>query len=437
MIPRYTRPPMAAVWSQDAKYAAWLRVELAVCAAHARRGVIPADALERIRAGARVDAARIDEIEAVTRHDVIAFLTNLEEAIGADSRHVHVGLTSSDVVDTALALQLVQACDLLLEGLSRLRDTLRGLAVAHRDTFMVGRTHGIHAEPITFGLKAALWFAEAERNLVRLRRGQDAVRVGKISGAVGTFAHVDPDVEAEVCRELGLEPEPISNQVVQRDRHAELMAVLAIVAASLEKIAVEIRGLQRTEILELEEPFTEGQKGSSAMPHKRNPVSCEQLCGLARVVRANATAAFEDVALWGERDISHSSVERVILPDSTTLVDYMLHLATRILSGLQVYPARMRENADRSHGLMFSQRVLLKLADRGLPRQRAYELVQRNAMRAWREGRSFQDLLAADDEVMASLVPGELKECFDAGWYLRNVDRIYARVGLPDREGRP
>jgi adenylosuccinate lyase len=297
----------------------------------------------------------------------------------------------------------------------------------------VGRTHGVHAEPITFGLKAALWLAESERNLERLRRAREAVRVGKISGAVGTFAHVDPDVETEVCRDLGLEPEPISNQVVQRDRHAELMATLAIIAASLEKIAVEIRGLQRTEILELEEPFSEGQKGSSAMPHKRNPVSCEQLCGLARVVRANATAAFEDVALWGERDISHSSVERVILPDSTTLVDYMLHHSARILAGLQVYPERMRENAERSHGLMFSQRVLLKLADRGLPRQRAYELVQRNAMRAWREARSFQELLAADDEVMAVLGPGELKECFDASWYLRNVDRIYARLGLPGR----
>jgi adenylosuccinate lyase len=426
---------MAAVWSQDAKYAAWLRVELAVCAAYARRGQIPADALERIRAGARVDAARIDEIERVTRHDVIAFLTNLEEAIGADSRHVHLGLTSSDVVDTALAVQLVQACDVLLAGLGRLRDVLRGLAVAHRDTFMVGRTHGIHAEPITFGLKAALWFTESERNLERLQRAREAVRVGKISGAVGTFAHVDPDVEAEVCHELGLAPEPISNQVVQRDRHAELSATLAIIAASIEKIAVEIRGLQRTEILEVEEPFSEGQKGSSAMPHKRNPVSSEQLCGLARVVRANATAAFENVALWGERDISHSSVERVILPDSTTVVDYMLHLAVRVVGGLHVDAARMRENAERSHGLMFSQRVLLKLTGRGLPRQRAYELVQRNAMRAWRESRSFADLLAGDDEVTAVLGPGELKECFDAGWYLRNIDRIYARLGLPRHGG--
>jgi adenylosuccinate lyase len=346
-----------------------------------------------------------------------------------------MGLTSSDVVDTALAVQLVQACDVLLAGLGRLRDVLRGLAVAHRDTFMVGRTHGIHAEPITFGLKAALWFTESERNLERLQRAREAVRVGKISGAVGTFAHVDPDVEAEVCHELGLAPEPISNQVVQRDRHAELSATLAIIAASIEKIAVEIRGLQRTEILEVEEPFSEGQKGSSAMPHKRNPVSSEQLCGLARVVRANATAAFENVALWGERDISHSSVERVILPDSTTVVDYMLHLAVRVVGGLHVYAARMRENAERSHGLMFSQRVLLKLTGRGLPRQRAYELVQRNAMRAWRESRSFADLLAGDDEVTAVLGPGELKECFDAGWYLRNIDRIYARLGLPRHGG--
>ena len=430
MIERYTRPEMGAVWSQAAKYAAWLRLELAVCEAYARRGHIPPDALARIKGQARVDPARIDAIEARVRHDVIAFLTNLEEALGADSRYVHVGLTSSDVVDTALALQLQQASDLLLVGLQRLREVLGELALKHKDTLAVGRTHGVHAEPITFGLKAAVWYAEAGRNLERLRRAKETVRVGKISGAVGTFAHVEPEVEAEVCRGLGLEPAPVSTQVVQRDRHAEYAATLAILAASLEKIALEIRTLQRTEILEAEEPFTEGQKGSSAMPHKRNPVSCEQVCGLARLVRANALAALENVALWGERDISHSSVERVILPDSTILVDYMLDQMVRILEGLQVYPERMRENFERSHGLIYSQRVLLKLAEKGLPRQRAYEIVQANAMTAWREQRSFQELLAKDPEVTRHLAPGELKECFDPAWYLRNVDAIYRRLGL-------
>lgn len=430
MIDRYTRPEMGAVWSQATKYAAWLRVELAVCEAYARRGHIPPDALARITAQARVDPARIDAIEARVRHDVIAFLTNLEEALGADSRYVHVGLTSSDVVDTALALQLQQASDLLLAGLQRLREALGELALKHKDTLAVGRTHGVHAEPTTFGLKAAVWYAETGRNLERLRRAKETIRVGKISGAVGTFAHVEPDVEAEVCRALGLEPAPISTQVIQRDRHADYVATLAILAASLEKIALEIRTLQRTEILEAEEPFAEGQKGSSAMPHKRNPVSSEQVCGLARLVRANALAALENVALWGERDISHSSVERVILPDSTILLDYMLHTMIRILEGLQVFPERLRENFERSHGLIYSQRVLLKLAEKGLPRQRAYEIVQANAMTAWREQRSFQELLAKDPEVGRHLTAGELKECFDPGWYLRNVDAIYRRLGL-------
>ena len=430
MIDRYTRPEMGAVWSQAEKYAAWLKVELAVCEAYCRRGHIPPDALARIKAGARVDPARIDAIEARVRHDVIAFLTNLEEALGADSRYVHVGLTSSDVVDTALALQLQKASDLLIAGLERLKAVLGELALKHKDTLAVGRTHGVHAEPITFGLKAAVWYAEAGRNLERLRRAKDTVRVGKTSGAVGTFAHVDPEVEAEVCGALGLEPAPVSTQVVQRDRHAEYVTALAIVAASLEKIAVEIRALQRTEILEAEEPFTEGQKGSSSMPHKRNPVSAEQVCGLARLVRANAQAALENVALWGERDISHSSVERVILPDSTILLDYMLHQMIRILEGLAVYPDRMRENLERSHGLLYSQRVLLKLAEKGLPRQRAYEIVQANALTAWREQRSFQQLLAKDPEVTARLTSDELKECFDPAWYLRNVDAIYRRLGL-------
>jgi adenylosuccinate lyase len=394
------------------------------------RGVIPAEALARIKARARVDPARIDEIERTTRHDVIAFLTNLEESIGADSRFVHIGMTSSDVLDTALALTLQKACEILLGDLERFRDALRALAVAHKHTLCVGRSHGVHAEPMTFGLKLALWYAEAGRNLERLRRARETVRVGKISGAVGTFAHIDPDVEEEACHLLGLEPAPVSSQIVQRDRHAELCATLAIVAASLEKVAVEIRSLQRTEILEAEEPFEEGQKGSSAMPHKRNPVGAENVSGLARLVRTNALAALENVALWHERDISHSSVERVILPDSTILLDYMLHRMTGLVQGLRVYPERMRENMERSYGLMFSQRVLLKLTESGLPRQEAYELVQKNAMRAWRERTAFRDLLSADPDVRARLGDAALDECFDAAWYVRNVDAIYKRVGL-------
>ena len=430
MIDRYTRPEMARIWSPEAKYEAWLRVEIAVCEVYARRGLIPGDALGRIKARAVIDPHRIDEIERTTRHDVIAFLTNLEESIGADSRFVHMGMTSSDVVDTALALSLQQACEILLGDLERFRGALRALALAHKHTLCVGRSHGVHAEPMTFGLKAALWYAEAGRNLERLRRAREAVRVGKISGAVGTFAHIDPDVEEEACHLLGLDPAPVSNQIVQRDRHAELCATLAIIAASLEKVAVEIRSLQRTEILEAEEPFAEGQKGSSAMPHKRNPVGAENVSGLARLVRANAQAALENVALWHERDISHSSVERVILPDSTTALDYMLDRMTGIVEGLRVYPERMRENMERSFGLMFSQRVLLKLAEKGLPRQEAYEMVQRNAMRAWRERAPFRDLLAADPDVMARLTRAELDGCFDAAWYVRNVEAIYRRVGL-------
>ncbi len=430
MIARYTRPEMARIWSREAKYAAWLQVELAVCDAYARRGIVPAEAVERIRRTARVDAERIEAIEVITRHDVIAFLTSLEETVGDDSRYIHLGLTSSDVADTALALQLREASDVLVSDLEALRNCLRRLAVRHKDTVMVGRTHGVHAEPTTFGLKVALWFVEAGRNLERLRRAREVVRVGKISGAVGTFAHVDPDIETEVCGQLGLAAEPVSTQVVPRDRHAELLSTLALIAASLEKVALEIRNLQRTEILEAEEPFAEGQKGSSAMPHKRNPVSCEQVCGLARVVRANAGAGLENVGLWHERDISHSSVERIVVPDSTILLDYMLHQMSRIVDGLQVYPDRMRENMDRSLGLIFSQRVLLCLIEQGVLRQRAYEIVQRTAMRAWREQRPFHDLLAADADVTAVLSPAELKGCFDPAWFLRHVDAVFQRAGL-------
>lgn len=430
MIERYSRAQMAAIWEPQAKFDTWLRIEMAVCDAYARHGQIPTDALARIKSKAKVDARRVAEIEARVKHDVIAFLTALEEQIGVDSRYVHIGMTSSDVGDTALALQLQAASEILLEGLERLQGILRQLALRYKETVAVGRTHGVHAEPIAFGLKFANWYAETGRNLERMRRAKEVVRVGKLSGAVGTFAHIPPEVEEEVCRALGLEPAPISTQIVQRDRHAEFCTTLAVIAASLEKFATEIRGLQRTEILEAEEPFAEGQKGSSAMPHKRNPVSCEQVSGLARVVRANAMAALEDVALWHERDISHSSVERIILPDSTILLDYLLDLMARVLEGMTVYPERMAENLGKSFGLIYSQRVLLKLAEKGLARQKAYEAVQRNAMRAWSERKPFAVLLAEDRAVMAHLSPEELKGCFDPGWYLRHVDAIYRRLGL-------
>ncbi len=430
MIERYTRPAMGRIWGEEAKYTAWLRVELAVCEAYARRGRIPADALARIRQTSRVDIRRILEIQDRVKHEMIALLTSLEEQLGTDSRFVHIGLTANDVWDTALAVQLRDAADLLIAGQERLRAALGDLARRHKDTLIVGRTHGVHAEPTTFGLKVAVWYVEAGRNLERLRRARDVVAVGKLSGAVGNFAHVDPDIEDEVCRELGLEPAPVSTQVVQRDRHAEFCTTLAIAAASLEKIALEVRGLQRTEVLEAQEPFAEGQKGSSSMPHKRNPELSERICGLSRVIRSNAQAALENVALWHERDISHSSVERVILPDSTILLDYLLDLTVFILEGLDVDPARMAENLDRSYGLVYSQRVLLKLTDAGLARQVAYEIVQRNAMRAWRERRSFLDLLAAEPEVSGRLTADELKACFDPAWYLRHVDAIFKRIGL-------
>jgi adenylosuccinate lyase len=430
MIARYTRPAMGRIWSEEAKYAAWLRVELAVCAAHARRGRVPPEALARIAARARVDVARIGEILDRVKHEMIAFLTSLEEQLGEDSRFVHVGLTSSDVWDTATALQLREAADLLLAGQERLRGLLRGLAIREKDTAMIGRTHGVHAEPITFGLKVAVWYAEAGRNLERLRRARETIAVGKISGAVGSFAHVDPDLEEEVCAALGLAAAPASTQVIQRDRHAEYSAALAIAAASLEKIALEVRGLQRTEAMELEEPFGEDQKGSSAMPHKRNPELAERICGLARLVRTNALAALENVALWHERDISHSSVERVILPDSTILLDYLLDLTAFVIEGLRVDRPRMAENFDLSYGLVYSQRVLLRLAEAGLPRQVAYELVQGHAMRAWRERRPFFDLLAADPQITTRVSAEELKACFEPGWYLRNVDAVFRRLGL-------
>ena len=429
MIERYTRPAMGSIWSEAAKYQAWLRVEVAVCEAYARRGRIPAEALARIR-DTRVDIDRILAIQGRVKHEMIALLTSLEEQLGPDSRFVHIGLTTNDVWDTATALQLRDAADLLIVGQERLRTALATLARRHRDTLTVARTHGVHAEPTTFGLKVAVWYVEAGRNLERLRRAREAIAVGKLSGAVGNFAHVEPEIEEEVCRDLGLGVEPVSTQIVQRDRHAEFVGALAIAGASLEKIALEVRGLQRTEVLEAQEPFGEGQKGSSAMPHKRNPELAERICGLARLLRTNALAAVENVALWHERDISHSSVERVILPDSTILLDYVLDLTTFIVEGLDVDPTRMAENLDLSQGNIYSQRVLLKLTESGLARQVAYELVQRHAMRAWKERRPLLELLAADPAVTVRLGPADLKACFDPAWYVRNVEAVFRRAGL-------
>jgi adenylosuccinate lyase len=429
VIERYTRPAMGRIWSEAAKYQAWLRVEVAVCETYARRGRIPAEALSRIRE-TRVDIDRILAIQQRVKHEMIALLTSLEEQLGPDSRFVHMGLTTNDVWDTATALQLRDAADLLIAGQERLRTALATLARRHRDTLTVARTHGVHAEPTTFGLKVAVWYVEAGRNLERLRRAREAISVGKLSGAVGNFAHVAPEIEEEVCRDLDLGVEPVSTQIVQRDRHAEFVSALAIAGASLEKIALEVRGLQRTEVLEAQEPFGEGQKGSSAMPHKRNPELAERICGLARLLRTNALAAVENVALWHERDISHSSVERVILPDSTILLDYILDLTTFIVEGLEVDPARMAENLDLSQGNIYSQRVLLKLTESGLARQVAYELVQRHAMRAWKERRPLLELLAADPAVNERLGPADLKACFDPGWYVRNVEVVFRRAGL-------
>jgi adenylosuccinate lyase len=421
---------MGRIWSEEAKYAAWLRVELAVCEVYARRGRIPPDAMARIREKSRVDVARILRIQDRVKHEMISLLTSLEEQLGDDSRFVHIGLTTNDVWDTATGLQLRDATDLLMAGQERLRAAIRTLALRYKDTLTVGRTHGVHAEPTTFGLKAAVWYVEAGRNLERLARARATVAVGKLSGAVGNFAHVDPELEEEVCRELGLGVEPVSTQIVQRDRHAEFCSTLAVVAASLEKIALEVRGLQRTEVLEAQEPFGEGQKGSSAMPHKRNPELAERICGLARLLRGNAMASLENVALWHERDISHSSVERVILPDSTIVLDYILDLTAFVLEGLEVDPGRMIENIDRSYGLIYSQRVLLMLAESGLARQVAYEIVQRDSMRAWRERRSFLEILGEDAAVTDRLSSDELKACFDPAWYLRHVDVVFRRAGL-------
>jgi adenylosuccinate lyase len=419
---------MSAIWAEQRRFETWLQVELAATDTMAEAGIVPADAARDLREKAAFDIARIDEIEQTTQHDVIAFTTAVAERVGPSARWLHFGLTSSDVVDTALALQMREACDLILEDLVALAAAIRTRAFEHKRTPMMGRTHGVHAEPMTFGLKLALWYAEVQRDIVRVQRARDGVSVGKISGAVGTFAHLPPEIEAGVCARLGLTPAPIATQVIQRDRHAELMTALAITAASLEKFALEIRGLQKTELGEVEEPFGKGQKGSSAMPHKRNPVGCEQVCGLARVVRGNALVALENVALWHERDISHSSAERVTLPDSFLALDHMIRRFTRIVSGMVAYPERMLENIGRSRGVVFSGQVLLELARRGLSREQAYLWVQRNAMRSFHEQTDFRQLLLADPDVMGVLTREEIDRTFSLDEQLRHVDTLFARV---------
>jgi len=431
MIPRYTHPEMGRIWSDQRRYETWLLVETAAAEAMAAAGLVPADAARDIRERGAFDIARIDEIERTTQHDVIAFTTAVAEKVGPSARWLHFGMTSSDVIDTAQALQMREACDLILSDLAALMAAVRARAIEHRTTPMIGRTHGVHAEPMTLGLKLALWFAELERNVERVSRAKAVISVGKLSGAVGTFAHLPPSIEADVCRRLRLDPAPVASQVIQRDRHAELLTALAITAASLEKFALEIRGLQKTEIGEVEEPFAKGQKGSSAMPHKRNPIGCEQIVGLARLVRGNAHAAIENIALWHERDISHSSVERVILPDSFITVDHMLRRFTRIVSGMVVYPDRMLENLNRSRGVVFSGTVLLELAKRGVSREQAYEWVQRNAMRSFAEHKDFKALLLADTDVTAVLPPADIERAFDLREQLQHVGVIFDRVFHP------
>lgn len=431
MIDRYTRPEMGRIWSEESKFQTWLEVELAVCEAQSQLGIIPVEAVADIKANARFEISRIKEIEGEVLHDVIAFLTNLAENVGETSRFIHLGLTSSDILDTALALQLRRASQVIKADLQALHDVILEQARRHKHTIMVGRSHGIHAEPITFGFKLAVWLEEIRRHQARLDRALEEVSVGKISGAVGTYANVSPEVESLALRLLGLKAEPVATQVVQRDRHAHYLCTLAVIAASLEKFATEIRHLQRTDVLEAEEPFKQGQKGSSAMPHKRNPVGCENITGLARVVRANALAAMENVALWHERDISHSSVERIVIPDSTILLDFMLDRLTRIVGGLVVYPENMRRNMDIFGGVIFSQSVLLKLVEKGLTREQAYKLVQGSAMEAWNKNDgNFKENLLQDEAVMRVLSRTELEDCFNPAYYLKNVDRVFERIGI-------
>jgi adenylosuccinate lyase len=421
---------MGKIWEDENKFRIWLEIEILACEAQAELGLVPKDAVKVIREKGKYDVARILEIEKEVKHDVIAFLTNVGEYVGSESRFIHLGMTSSDVLDTALAVQMKQSGEMILQGLERLKEVLGRRAKEFKTTVMIGRTHGIHAEPITFGLKLALWYAEIIRDIERLKIALKTISVGKISGAVGTYQHLDPSVERYVCEKLDLKPAPISNQILQRDRHAEFMNTLAVCGCSLEKFATEIRHLQKTEVLEAEEYFSKGQKGSSAMPHKRNPIICERIAGLARVLRSNALAAMENVALWHERDISHSSVERVIVPDSCIILDYILDDMTRIIDNLLVYPEHMTRNFNATRGLIYSQEVLLALTKKGMKREEAYKIVQEKAMKVWQEEKDFKTLLFDSPDVMKILSKNELDELFDPKRSLKNVDYIFKQVGL-------
>ncbi len=428
MIERYTLPEMGAVWSLENKFQKWLDVEIAVCEVHAEDGTIPSEALDEIKSKAAFTVERINEIEKTTDHDVIAFTTNLAENIGPSARFVHYGLTSSDVVDTANALLLKEACGILLEKIDALLPVLKRRAYEFKETPQIGRTHGIHAEPTSFGLAWALWYSEMQRNRERLVRARDAVSVGKISGAVGAFAHLSPDVEARVCERLGIKAADVSTQVIQRDRYAEYLCTLAIIASTLEKIALQVRHWQRTEVREAQEKFKTGQKGSSALPHKRNPILSERICGMARTVRANAIVGLENIALWHERDISHSSAERIVLPDSSATLDYILAKATSLLDTLVVFPENMLKNLNLMRGLVFSGQLMLALTQKGVSREDAYVMTQRNAMKVWDEGGEYRDLVMADADITAQLSEDEIARVFDLKHYLRNVDKVFERV---------
>jgi adenylosuccinate lyase len=435
MIERYTLPAMGKIWSEENKLNNWLRIEIAACEGWARLGKIPAEAVEAIKSKARFDRERCREIEAEVHHDVIAFLTAVAESVGEESRYIHMGMTSSDILDTGLALQMRDSASMILDRLQALREVVKEKALRYKYTLNMGRSHGVHGEPTTFGLKMALWYDELGRSMERLQQAREVVSYGAISGAMGNFAHLDPQVEEYVCNQLGLKPCPVSTQIIQRDRHAQFMTTLAVIASSLEKMATEIRNLQRTEILEVEEPFRPGQKGSSAMPHKRNPIMSERVAGLARVIRGNAIAALENVALWHERDLTHSSVERVIIADSCILLDYMLDKFTTVISGLLVYEDNMRENINKTRGLVFSQQLMLALSEKGMLREDAYRLVQRNAMRSWQERLDFKHLILNDSEIMQLITPEELDRIFDLNIYTANVDYIFQRCGLEESEG--
>ncbi len=429
MIPRYSRPEISNIWSDEFRFRTWLDIEILACEKRYLMGEVPEDDLKTIKEKASFNPQRINEIEETTNHDVIAFLTNVAEYVGPASRHIHYGMTSSDILDTCLSFQMKKAGELLLKELNSLKDVLKARAIEHKDTLCIGRTHGIHAEPTTMGLKFALWYEETKRNIVRLENAIEAISVGQISGAVGTFDHLPPDIEEYVCEKMGLKPAPVSTQVIQRDRHAEYISVLAIIGGTLEKIATEIRHLQKTEVLEAEEFFSKGQKGSSAMPHKRNPITCERIAGMARILRGNATAALENIALWHERDITHSSVERVIIPDSTILLDYMLAKSVALIKNLLIYPENMKKNFNKTRGLVFSQKVLLRLVEKGLTREQAYAAVQTAAMKVWAdESLNLLNELSKDTSVSSVINQTELEEIFNPKNLLKNIDVIYKRT---------